>query len=353
MLTLTVRLTALALLFALAGCSTPQHPITVVVNPYESVDWDQFDRHHGNFHTHTTESDGKQGPAEVIDRYHAIGHDVLALTDHDKVTWPWSAFGRDAKELGMVAIQGNELSSHHHTLSLFTDVKSKTKDLVTSLKLIEARNGVGVLAHPGRYWKLKDGKVPDEVRDQYVNHYTTYKTLVAMEVVNQGDRYPYDRALWDAVLTELMPGRPVWGMANDDSHNQPQIGLNTTVMLLPEHTDTAVRAALESGAYYFTTVTSHPKDQRDPDGVPVIRRIEHDKNSNTITIEVDSPGKPLADEAYKWITANGQVIGQGPTLMLNQIKGLDRYVRVEIRGHGGTAYTQPFGLNRTADAGSK
>lgn len=334
-----------------AGCAaTPKHPTSVVVNPYTTVDWDNHSRHHGNFHTHTTESDGKQDPADVIDGYHALGHDVLAITDHDKVTWPWSKFGRDPQKLGMVAVQGNELSSHHHTLSLFTGIDVKTRDLIASLKAIEAQDGVGVLAHPGRYWKLKDGKVPDEVRDRYVDHYTTYKTLVAMEVVNQGDRYPQDRALWDAVLTKLMPARPVWGMANDDSHNKSHIGLNTTVLLLPEHTDKAVRAALESGAYYFTTVTSHPKDQRDPAGVPVIHRIEHDQQANTITIAADCLNKPLPDDAYRWITADGKEVSKGPALSLNETEGLGGYVRVEIRGTGGTAYTQPFGLEHAEQA---
>ena len=125
-----------------SGCSTAQHPVTVVVNPYEAVDWDHHDRHRGNFHTHTTESDGKVEPAEVIDRYHARDYDTLALTDHNKATWPWTAFGRDPEALGMVAVPGNELSRHHHTLSLFSDLKNETKDLETSLQQIEDGGGI-------------------------------------------------------------------------------------------------------------------------------------------------------------------------------------------------------------------
>lgn len=342
------RLTQLACCFVLlsaCGCSTTEHALWVSMNPYESVDWEQDGRHHGNFHTHTTESDGKQDPATVIDRYHGIGHDVLAITDHDKVTWPWSKFGRDAKDMGMVPVQGNELSSHHHTLSLFSGLDAKTKDLEASLKQIQAGDGLGVLAHPGRYWKLKDGKVPTEVRDRYLAFYNTYDKLIGMEVVNQGDRYPQDRALWDAVLAELMPGRPVWGMANDDSHNESHIGLNTTVLLLPEHTEQAVRTALESGAYYFTTVTSHPKGERDPKGVPVIQRIGYDKRPNTITIDALCAGKTLPDSAFKWITTGGEVVADGPVLTLGEELGVRNYVRCEIRGTGGTAYTQPFGLH--------
>lgn len=149
-----------------------------------------------------------------------------------------------------------------------------------------------------------------------------------------------------------MPDRPVWGMANDDSHQQGHIGLNTTVMLLPEHSGSAVRKALEAGAYYFTTVTSHPNNQRDPDGVPVIHGIRHDKQANTITIQADCGGQPLADEAFRWITAGGQECAQGPTIALNEAEGLSRYVRVQIRGTWGTAFTQPFGLRVIQQVGS-
>lgn len=344
MITPAIRLTCLALLLGIIGCSPPQHPVTIVVNPYEGVDWEHHGRHQGNFHSHTTESDGKLDPAEVIDRYHAKEYDILALTDHDKSTWPWTAFGRDPVALGMVAVPGNELSRHHHTLSLFSDMENETQDLETSLTQIDEGGGISVLAHPGRYWKLEEGKVPDEERDRYVAHYKNYDSLIAMEVINQGDRYPRDRALWDAVLIELMPGRPVWGMANDDSHQIGHIGLNKTIMLLPEHTEQAVRQALEEGTFYFATVTSHSGKEPDPAGIPVIHHIEHNKRTNVITIHANCKGEPLTADAFRWITAGGQVVAQGPALKLNETAGLSKYVRAEIRGTGGTAFTQPFGL---------
>ncbi|MCC6792855.1 MAG: hypothetical protein IT336_14285, partial [Thermomicrobiales bacterium] len=36
----------------------------------------------GNLHTHSTRSDGKLTPAEVIAAYQARGYDFLALADH-------------------------------------------------------------------------------------------------------------------------------------------------------------------------------------------------------------------------------------------------------------------------------
>lgn len=319
----------------------------VTINPYEGVDWQEHERHHGNFHTHTTESDGRQSPAQVIDGYHAIGHDILALTDHNMHTWPWTDFGRDPEALGMVAVPGNELSHHHHTLSLFTGLTTETRDHETALEQVHEAGGVSILAHPGRYWDLDDqNRVPDAVRDRYAQWFKTFDSLAGMEVVNQGDRYPEDRALWDALLTEMMPGKPVWGMANDDSHGRPHIGLNTTVMLLPEHNVEQVRAALVAGRYYFTTVTSHPADERDPEHTPTIRQARVDDQAGAITIVAESGGEPVPVDRFRWVSAGGTVVHEGPTLNLNTTEGVSRYVRAEVRGDGGTAYTQPFAIER-------
>jgi len=323
----------------------------VTVDPYAGVDWEADVRHHGNFHTHTTESDGSEDPGTVIDRYHGLGYDVLALTDHDRATWPWTEHGRDPGELGMVAVPGNELSRHHHTLSLFSALETGTRDHEAAMRAVEEAGGLSVLAHPGRYWRLEDGAVPVEVRDRYLRWFDTFPSLIGMEVVNQGDRYPHDRALWDAVLAEAMPDRPVWGMANDDSHAPGHVGLNTTVMLLAEHDRAAVRAALEEGAYYFTTVTSHPRDERSREGTPAIRRIARDPGAGTIAVAADVGGERLADEAFRWISVGGAVVHRGPTLDLGTADGLAAYVRLEIRGPGGTAFTQPFGLKRAGGDG--
>ena len=95
------------------------------VNPYAEVNWQSYGHYKAALHAHTTQSDGSQTPADVIDRYNALGYKVLALTDHDsygpggdnknprkhETTWPWQKFGREPGELGMVAIQGNEVGT--------------------------------------------------------------------------------------------------------------------------------------------------------------------------------------------------------------------------------------------------
>ena len=61
-------------------------------NPYETVDWENHQRFKANFHTHTTRSDGRMSPQDVVDSYHKLGYKILALTDHNEVTFPWKGF---------------------------------------------------------------------------------------------------------------------------------------------------------------------------------------------------------------------------------------------------------------------
>ena len=42
----------------------------------------------GNLHCHTTVSDGKLSPDEVVALYRDLGYDFLALTDHRRLSAP-------------------------------------------------------------------------------------------------------------------------------------------------------------------------------------------------------------------------------------------------------------------------
>lgn len=103
-------------------------------------------------------SDGSIRPDELIDAYAREGYGFLSLTDHDRVTWPWQAYGRDPKDTGMVAIVGNELTRNiHHTLSLFTDYAPPWGDGRTLEGVIDGvgkAGGLAVIAHPTRDWPL-------------------------------------------------------------------------------------------------------------------------------------------------------------------------------------------------------
>lgn len=158
------------------------HTPVLVVNPYEGVNWDLTTHYKANFHAHTTQTDGNYPPHEVVDQYHQLGYSLLSLTDHDRITYPWTNFSelndkyqdRDPDSLGMMSIVGNELSRHHHTLSLFTDFRAQSQDLHVVLKnqADHSKDALAVLAHPAMHWPGQfdtKGKVTDSVVDYYAN----------------------------------------------------------------------------------------------------------------------------------------------------------------------------------------
>lgn len=319
---------------------------TLVVNPYAEVDWDQFTQQRANLHTHTTQSDGSMAPAQVIDEYHERGYSILALTDHNRNTWPWQDFGREPAELGMLAISGNELSRHHHTGALFCELETEKTDHEAALKEVAALDGLAILYHPGRYWKPEEDApniVSAAVVKKYAGIFSRHDHLVGMEFVNGGNRYPHDRLLWDALLSEMMPERPVHGFADDDMHGMSRLGNDWTVFPLPELTEDGVRNALTTGAFYAASVSTHPADDRSVDGTPVITRISHDEEAGTLTVEATVAGEPSGDEAYRWI-ADGNVVHVGPTLRYRDDESIGSYARLEVLGTGGTAFTNAFGF---------
>lgn len=335
------------LLAAIVLLPPPVWSAELVVNPYEGVDWTAFTQHRANLHTHTTESDGDSSPDVVIDKYHEMGYTILAITDHNNCTWPWQDWERDPAALGMVAIAGNEASRHHHLNSFFVDYETDSTDTVQTIEEVGAAGGLVLINHPGRYWDLTDeDEVPAAAVAEYAGLLDTYDYIPGIEFVNSFNRYPHDRALWDALLAEMMPERPVWGFANDDLHFVGFAGLAWNTFLLDSLSPETVRAAIEEGRFYSSSIrTFLPADAVN---IPVINAIEHDAQAGTITISAVSSGAPLPAEACEWI-ANGEVVHVGPVLDYANTPGIGNYVRAELAGSGGFTFTNPFGFRVEPD----
>ncbi len=335
---------------------------TLVVNPYEHVDWQHHRHHKANLHTHTTESDGRLSPAAVLDLYNEHGYAALALTDHDRCTWPWEQYDRDAATLGMTAIPGNELSRHHHVLSLFCDYETEEEDLDAAVAGVAEAGGIAILCHPAMHWEpqhsnasrlrrfldedARPQEAPSAVVDDYVALFKRHPHLVATEVSNASEplyRYPMDRRLWDQLLTAMMPERPVWGVNTDDMHTMDHFGLEYVVFVTGNREIETLREALVTGAFYFTS-------RRVPDTAPTastqppqIVSIEHDTTKHTITVQAAMQDRALPDAAYVWIS-DGEPVHTGPSLSYRTNNGLGGYARLEITAESGVTFTNPFGF---------
>lgn len=78
-----------------------------------------------DLHTHSTASDGKLSPAELMRHAMAVGIEVIALTDHDTLSGLEEASG-EAARIGIEFIPGIEISAEYdpgtlHMLGYFVD----------------------------------------------------------------------------------------------------------------------------------------------------------------------------------------------------------------------------------------
>ncbi len=245
------------------------------LNPYEKIEWQTVNNYDANLHTHTTYSDGSYDPHQAIDKYHDLDYHILALTDHDtdhhdarpRSLYPWTnlndiyfeirdkinprydeTFGeraneewqnRDPDQLGMLSVEGSELSAGHHIGSYMSDYAGADSDEQVSISELGDRDGLAMFFHPGRYV------------DWYVYFYHTYPHVIGQEIYNQVDRYPMDREKWGQIRHQLMPYRPVWGFANDDTHGTGHFGRNRNIFLISDLSIENVRRAMAEGHLYL------------------------------------------------------------------------------------------------------
>ncbi len=306
----------------------------LAVNPYRGIDWDRIRHYRANFHAHTTRSDGRMDPADVIDAYHEAGYSILAITEHDHyiegITWPWNMWDRDPAQLGMLAVQGNEIFQFNDVGSLLNGYDHSPpglskEELEEGLSEIASNHGLAMFYHPGR-----SGEKPG----WYVDFFKRYGILLGLEVFNQGDRFPTDRLTWDRVLGRTMPARPVWGFSNDDSHRAEHLFGNYQVMLMEELSEKSLRRTLRGGTFFFCREPGRSGKAL----APRVERILVDEERYTITLEGS------AWNEVEWITDTSDIVGSGAVFCYRDTECA--YVRARLIGPCGETGSQPFGFIR-------
>lgn len=376
-------------------------PRVEVIDPYADIDWEADGRHKANLHSHTLRnrvmedgsvlygdhrkvdgdgeeiaaphpewswrpsehwhpdictrdegrececchgSDGQWYVDELIDWYYDHDYTILSITDHNKSTWPWTKWHRDPDELGMLAVRGNEASTGHHMLALFTDLGWETRFHDTErrelLEMIGDDGGLAILAHPGFYAPPLRDEHWFEI-DWYVELFRdTYEVMNGIEARNgAGLRGDWNCLwTWDMILDELMPEMPIWGFAPDDAHSHRGAGSSYDMFYLPELTKQSLRHAIRNGHSTFSTERDYGNH-----GAPRIASITVDEDGPSIQIQADD-----SDE-IRWIAGHEEV-ASGATInyvALHEQDKISNYVRAEIENEHGITYTQPFAIVTT------
>lgn len=146
------------------------------------------------FHCHTTASDGKLTPSQVVELAKNRNVELLAITDHDTTEGIEEAFSK-AKAISLNFIPGIELSCSHngesiHILGYFKGEGYKSKDLVEFLHILKINResrAIAIVNNLEKYFNIKVN-VNDmlELSDGIIA-----RPHVAQAIINAGYNYDF------------------------------------------------------------------------------------------------------------------------------------------------------------------
>jgi len=222
----------------------------------------------GNFHLHTTVSDGKRTPEEAYCEYREHGYDFIAVTDHWRV-------GKEANYKGMLVMPGSEFdwvlgNQTLHMLVLpqraedIIDMHHNQIDYPEVIERVTALGGICVAAHPA--WSLNT-----------LDFLLSLDGIFLSEVYNSVSDLPTGpcRAYSDFILDVAGANGKLFGfLANDDSHYY--VGEQCRAFNMVQAEDLTVPAILEAlrrGSFYASQGPLF-KDVRITDGKLSVKTSE-------------------------------------------------------------------------------
>ncbi len=212
----------------------------------------------GALHCHTTRSDGRGTPEQVIALHVSEGYDFMALTDHRY--YNYDSFGVPGITMlggmemdrglpgagthchhivciGAAREQGNGFAQDDRFDSVVNDTPGDTQKL---LDWAHERGNLTVYCHPE--WSGTPAREFDMLRGNF-----------AMEIWNSGcaleNGLDANAAYWDELLAS---GQRIFGVATDDGHEMTQ-HCKGWVMVSSENEPSAILDALRRGAFYSST----------------------------------------------------------------------------------------------------
>lgn len=283
----------------------------------------------GNLHTHTTNSDGRKTPQQVVELYKANGYDFLVLTDH----WKRTVETPYVHE-GMLVLPGIELdytlpNQVIHIVGVnvdetIVDRVDRRHTAQRGIRDIRLSGGRAILAHPA--WSLNTQEVISSLYD-----------LTATEIYNSVSTMPWNADRADSTLLldqAAASGRFINTVAADDSHFYEGEHCTSYIMLqAPELTMQAVNRALDEGRYYATRG-------------PRFHQIEYD--GNEIRVTCDPVSRILFHSDLPWVGERCRM-GDGLTEAVYRVNHdrLERFVRVIlIDSEGRRAWANPIDTRR-------
>ena len=295
-----------------------------------------------NLHMHTTISDGKLTPEEIKKAYQEYGFDVIAITDHDKMV-AHPELTDDS--FVVLTAEENSLTETHPVPKVPGVIDDRSipfcfrfKDLFHVI-LISPKQTDPYLPWPSQThcsnWILNvpEGKTPyppthehtrdivnDVLRDAKEhgfltilchpywskNRYPDYSALENVdfvEVHNSVSRYEgYLSDCGDRVFDDMLSlGKHVAPVADDDSHDRPEIGRGATYIKADALTYDAIIEGLRKKDVFAT------------EG-PVFRDIRFDSETNRLTVDCSDAKQIAVETSVRFAKSCGEPYGDADVI---------------------------------------
>jgi len=267
-------------------------------------------------HCHTTESDGRFRPRELLAMYRDAGYAFVCFTDHNRVTRC-----EDLDDRTFLAIPGTEDTVSGllpplgpHMGRLFVDAPLRSGSPQGRIDRTLADGGVVSLCHPSWNGNLWTGAWSEQA-------IVSLRGFQLLEIWNPHSDSGTDTRRWEAVLRTRGPAAPVWGVAVDDCHRREQFTRGWIAVKVTEITAAALRRGLVGGAFYASTGA----------------RADFSVAGSTITVQLEERGR------IRFLDGGGIVRGEvDGTEGRYAVRGDEQFVRVEAGSLAGMAWSQPF-----------
>lgn len=345
----TALILATIMIFSVAGTSSASETSAVaekdfiIADPYERVDWDEWNAYKTQLHCHTTASDGFLTLREFVQEHYDLNFDIVALTDHGTLNKGWNKVpdtvplmrlikkertkmadiipltdeeyqaylngtapsDRRTHSNGMLDVPlGIELNmatpfADCHLTGYFAEygqgLAGVFGDYETPSKGVRDAGGISMLSHVGEYVYIdKDSEkyVGLPVDDYYANKFARIfidnkGSSLGMGINSATDAHTRcDRILYDQILQKTIPNGVVpWANTFSDSHNWDAVNDAYTMSLMPELTMDAFRTCLEKGEFFSI---SHYSNGVELNGMPEMPGFDEQKVYDTKSYLLDN-----------------------------------------------------------------
>lgn len=156
----------------------------------------------GDFHNHTTASDGKLSPKELVELAKSEGLDIIAITDHDNTEGVDEAL-KTGKNIGITVIPGIELTTRHngesiHLLGYFKGDNYNSPSFQNYLKKLQehrVKRGERIILNLKKFFDISINY--EEILKK--NKGVIARPHIAKAIIEAG--YPYD---WNYIFDNII-----------------------------------------------------------------------------------------------------------------------------------------------------